>query len=131
MSFSEIKDKLFDLIPGWIFRLCSYVKARPRYIKWWFERANGKVPSCDSWNSDVAICENIVQHLDYHINYRMDCLKCFNNQDHKERIDNLLKIRSALSEYTDCHNHESYQKNDKALKEAFTLLGKEIPMMWD
>lgn len=58
-----MKDKLFDLCPAPLYRAYSWIKERPRYIKWWFQRANGKMPNCDWWEFHLSLTNYIEQGL--------------------------------------------------------------------
>ena len=36
-----------------------------RYIKWWFQRANHKLPPCDCWDYKYTLVDNIEQGLSF------------------------------------------------------------------
>ena len=55
---------LADVMPPPIYRVYSWLRKRPRAIKWWFQRANGKLPECDCWEYKDTLVLNIRQGLE-------------------------------------------------------------------
>lgn len=45
--------------------MSNWLKERPKRIKWWFQRANGKLPECDIWDYYATLIPQLRQALEY------------------------------------------------------------------
>lgn len=106
---------IIDLIPSPIYRIGYWLKERPKAIKWWFQRANGKVPACDCWEFNSSLAHYIVQGLDYLLD---EGVTDWNNDLHKQEYKELDFARRTLREFISWHDDHSVM-TDKEMYEHF------------
>lgn len=130
------------------------IRNRFRAIKWWFQRANHKLPPCDCWDYKYTLVDNIKQGLDYLLNHGVTD---WNNPYHKQEKKDLTFIlewakdfplyessiiainnedyitTSKLFENTDTLilTKEEWDKWKKRQDKALKLLAKNISTLWD
>lgn len=144
-----------DLIPGPIYRLGHWLKERPKYIKWWFQRANGKVPPCDCWEFNSSLAKYMIQGLDYLIN---DGYTDWDATIHKQQYEEMKFARKVLKEFIFLHDErlvvirkpseipknrtdeggyvyymseKEWEQHEKDLQKAFKYIGKWLWGLWD
>lgn len=93
----KISDKLFDLCPSGLYRAFYWIKKRPQHIRWWFQRANGKLPECDLWSYKYTLIDNLSQGIDYLL--REDTIVDYNSDKrHRQLKKDLEFIQGWLNE---------------------------------
>lgn len=150
---TKLNELLVDIAPSPIYRLCYWIKKRPRQIKWWFQRANHKVPACDCWEFNSSLANYIVQGLDYLLDKGATD---WNNPIHRQQYKELDFARKTLKQFIDWHDNyritsdkESYEKykdqdkwilyvskqefeqHEKNVKKAMGYIGKWLWGLWD
>lgn len=135
----RIKDKLFDLTPCWLFRLWIWLKERPRQIRWWFQRANGHVPSCDCWEFNDTIAHMLDEGLTWMLEHGVS--KTWRNDKSAElQREELLFIRDTMREFLEYHGGgvearerglEMWEEHQAHLEKAFKLLAEYFWGLWD
>ena len=63
---------------------------RLRNVKWWFMRANGKVPPCDWWDFDCALANYIAQGLKGLLYEGVRDWDCKEHQKEREELEFVL-----------------------------------------
>lgn len=123
-------------------------------VKWWFMRANGKLPPCDWWDYKYNLADYIKQGLEnllYNGNTDWDC--DYHKQE-KEDLEFILKWATEFPWYEsaiiamDDEDLERLKKKfppdeymvitleeanefDKRTKKAMKLLGERFRTLWD
>lgn len=112
-----------------------YKKIRNRYrrIKWWFMRANGKMPPCDWWDYHCTLVKNIEQGLTGLLYEGVTDWDA-----HKKEKEELEFILAWAKEWLDdmysnhrVHTPEKQKELDDKTKKAFRLLAKNLYFLWD
>ena len=130
------------------------IKNRLRRIKWWFQRANGKVTPPDWWDYKYTLADNIKQGIEgllYEGNTDWDC--DYHKQEKKD-LEFILKWAKDFPKYesgivalnTDDYHllqivfaksevlimtQNEYKEFQKRTKKAFELLGRNFSTLWD
>ena len=109
---------IIDFIPSPVYRLYCWIKERPRNIKWWIQRANGKMPECDGWNYHDTLILNIHQGLTYLL--REDGYVDFHHdKEHQKMYKELSEALEWTQEYIDkIYNHFYIISDEKEKKES-------------
>ena len=130
---NKLRDKLVDLVPSWVYKLYTWFRLRPKAIKWWIQRANGKMPISDAWNFEWSLARYIKLGLDVLLKEADDWPK---SKAHQRKKEELLFIRDFFNDYLKITN--SSYNNEKELLEdlkrqtkAFKLLDKHFRGLWD
>lgn len=143
-------DFFLDIIPAPIYRFCYWLKRRPTMIRFWFQRANGKVPACDCWEFNSSLVNYIIQGLDYLLDKGATD---WEHPTHKKQYEELDFVRNTLREFIYLHDEtfvivadkeewnnsdfvtymtkEEWAKHEKDIEKAFKLLGKWLYGLWD
>ncbi len=151
---SKTHDVLLDITPGPIYRFFDWIKNRPRQIKWWFQRANGKLPVCDCWDYRDTLERSLKQGIEYllreggHIDWASD-------REHRKMKKDLEFILEWLEDYEFFYvEHRAVPEQlvagrdidlptmivvpqdwvdefEKRREKAFRLLGKWFWLLWD
>lgn len=152
---SKLGDKLFDLTPAWLYRSYRWVVERPRHIKWWFQRANGRLPDCDCWSYKYTLADNIRQGMDYLLREN-GYIDWSGDKQHRKLKKDLEFVRQWAKEFPNIAScivvHDSDEKKEKELtfgdkylvltidelkeyekrtEKAFKILAKNIHGLWD
>lgn len=148
-----VGDILFDMVPAPVYRAYRWIKGRPQAIKWYRQRANGKLPICDSWDYKRTLVDNICQGLDY-LTMERACI--WWPDEKKKRRNDLIKAKRTFYEirwYLDnvviiCKSQEEadernrgaslvfymtekeYAEFEKRKKEAFAILDEYLYNLW-
>lgn len=143
---------IIDFIPGPVYRFGCWIKERPKYIKWWLQRANHKVPDCDCWEFNDSLASYIVQGLDFLLDKGVR-----DWTQSQEEYKDLDFARKALREFIDLHSKplsmdketadylnkkfgegstyyiskEDFDKHEKDLQKAMAYIGKYLWGLWD
>lgn len=130
------------------------VRNRFRSVKWWFMRANGKVPPCDWWDYKYTLAEHIRQAL---TGLLYEGMTDWDNPIHKKEKEDLEFVlkwatefpwyesavvamnNKDLEELKKKFPPDSYmvitkkQLNefDKKTEKAFKLLARNLHSLWD
>lgn len=80
------------------------VRFRLRYIKWWFQRVNGKLPACDAWDLHNTLAHVLIEGIDRLLNGKTD----WNEPSMHEMHDDLIYVKKVMG-----------------------LLGKNFWRLWD
>ena len=128
-------DILFDLVPSPIYRAYDWAKTRPRHIKWWFQRANGKMPDCDAWEYKMTLAKNIQQGLEYLLRDDAHDLSVRKGTQTRKDLEFILQWtkdyeawENDMSLYNDM---EAYRKLKAETNKAFKLLREHFFGLWD
>lgn len=125
-----------------------------RAVKWWFQRANYKVPECDCWDYKYTLVENIRQGLEFllhdgqtdwenpihkktykELQFVLDWARAFPYYDRavfatNEKEKKELEKVWAQRDYIVC-TREDLEAWQKRTDKAFKYLGKNIHGLWD
>jgi len=97
---SELYWWFFDRIPGPVYRAWRWVREKPRNSKANRLRKKGIVPAQDAWNSNITICNMLVQHLEWHLRWLEERYSVFPTEEENKKYQAEMKrARKALSGY--------------------------------
>lgn len=145
---------IIDFIPGPIYRFGHWLVERPKYIKWWVQRANRKVPPCDCWEFNSSLASYLVQGLDYLLD---EGNTDWGSPIHKREYKELDFARRTLREFISWHDQHSvvhdkelarkynkydknwtiyvpkkdFERHERDLQKAFGYIGKWLWGLWD
>lgn len=130
------------------------IRNRYRAIKYWFMRANRKLPPCDWWDYKYTLANFIEQGLEgllYEGNTDWDC--DYHKQEKKDLefilqwakefplyesgimaqdADDFVHLSTMFSgKEVFIYTKEDWEAFDKKTKKAFTLLAKNIHTLWN
>ena len=151
----SVKDFLFDITPAPIYRAYRWVTERPRAIKWWYQRADGKLPECDMWDYKLTLVDNLCQGLEY-LTRDSGVIAWDADAQHKKMYKDLkfaLRVFKRLRRYLNtflilCDTEEEaieknrggiveyiskkdYEQLEKDKRKAFLIISKYFWGLWD
>lgn len=125
-----------------------------RYVKWWFQRANHKVPPCDCWDYKHTLADNIAQGMEFllhegvtdwenplhkqekaELEFVLDWAREFPYYDsaifaRDENEKKELQAKFGSGGYIVCTKQE-FEAWQKRTEKAFKYLAKNIHGLWD
>lgn len=134
----RIKDRLLNLCPSWLYRLYSWFRHRPRWIKRWFIRANGHIPDCDCWEFNDTLARTIEEGLSWML-YHGVSATWINDKTELEQRSDLIFIKNVMSDFLRYHYEDHdllykegvWQEHQRNMKKAMNLLNKYWWGLWD
>ena len=123
-----------------------------RRIKWWFQRANGKLPPCDWWDYKYTLADFIRQGLEGLLHEGVTDWENPYHKKEKKDLEFVLQWAKDFPKYesgivaldaTDwgimqmtnpdlfVYTEEEYREFEKRTKKAFGLLAKHYHTLWD
>lgn len=143
---------IIDIIPTPVYRFFYWLKERPKYIKWWVQRANKKVPEYDCWEFNSSLANYLVQGLDYLLDEGNTDWGC---KEHRRQYKELDFARRTLREFISWHDKhcvvfdkewakkfsdngwciyvpkKDFERHERDLQKAFGYIGKWLWGLWD
>lgn len=127
-----------------------WLKQRPRYIKWWFQRANGNLPECDIWDYWSTLAPQIEAAMDYFlrpesvVDWEADGMvedlrtiqrwakKCrYYEIEHTIIIVDDDEPETDDGEWAIYKHRDWYEQYQTETQQAFMLLGKHFRRLWE
>lgn len=123
----------FDRIPGPVYRAWRWLIEKPKEMKANKLRKKGIVPAEDAWNSDLTICDQLAQHLEWHLKWLGEQYEVFGESEkdarYKSEMERALKgLRSyAKLKY---QAKPTSKRSMRELQWSIHWVGKNVWRLW-